>query len=114
MRHRRDQIKNIMFVALFMIAIVYGLSRAYPLLVGVKITVNYPTERDVVASSSFKISGQVTHAKEIKIQGRPVNIDTEGNFNETLVAHYPYTLIVLEATDKYENKVIKTIRVTSQ
>lgn len=107
----REQIKVILFTTLFVVALAYGLSRAYPLLAGAKIIVNYPNDGDIVASTTFEISGKVTRAKEIKIQGKPVTIDTEGNFSEALVASEPYTIIVLEATDKYNGKIVKTLRV---
>lgn len=107
----RDKIKILFIVILFVVALIYGLSRAYPLISGVKITIDEPYDGQIVASTTFQIKGQVTRAKEIKIQGAPINIDTEGNFNETLVASMPYTLIIVEATDKYNHKVVKTIRV---
>ena len=110
-RTTREQIKIILFTSLFVVAVAYGIFRAYPLIVGAKIIVNYPSDGDTVASTTFEISGQVIRAKEIKIQGKPVTIDTEGNFSETLVASLPYTIIVLEATDKYDGKIVKTLRV---
>ena len=107
----RDKLKILFIIILFVVALIYGLSRAYPLISGVKIIINEPYDGEIVASTTFQIKGTVLRAKEIKIQGSPINIDMEGNFNETLVASLPYTLIVVEATDKYNHKVVKTLRV---
>lgn len=108
----REKVKIFFFTALFIVVIIYGLFRAYPLIAGVKIIINYPNNGDSVASTTFEISGQVLRAKEIKIQGRPITVDTQGNFTEILMADHPYTIIVIEATDKYGSKTVKTLNVT--
>ncbi len=96
---------------LLLVAILYGGFRAYPLLAGPKITLYAPHDGDIVASSTFQISGQVLRAKEITVQGRPITIDTEGRFTETLVPVSPYTIIVINATDAYGATVTKILRV---
>lgn len=107
----REKLKTILLLILFISALIYGITRAYPLISGVKITITEPYDGQFVATTTFKIKGYVERSKEIKIQGRSVNIDREGNFEETLVSSMPYTLITVEATDKYNHKVVKTLRV---
>ena len=107
----REKLKTIFLILLFASTIIYGISRAYPLISGVKITITEPYDGQFVASTTFKIKGYVERSKEIKIQGYPISIDKEGNFEETLVSSLPYTLITVEATDKYNHKVVKTLRV---
>lgn len=92
-------------------AIIYGLFRAYPLLTGPTITISNLEDGDSVASTTFQISGNAQRAKEITLQGRPITIDDKGNFNETLVATYPYTILVVVATDKYGAQETKVLRV---
>ena len=108
---KQDKVKIIFYVALILLAIIYGISRAYPLIRGAQIVIYYPVDGQLVASTTFQISGRVIRAKEIKVQGQPITIDNQGNFTETLVASPPYTIIVIEATDKYDGKIIKTLRV---
>jgi hypothetical protein len=107
----RKSIGRISLGVLVLFALFYGGFRAYSLLAGPSITVYSPADGDTVASSTFEISGQVARAKEITVQGRPITIDTEGRFIETLVAQAPYTILVLVATDKYGSTVSKTLRV---
>ncbi len=107
----RDKIKIFLLIILLTVTIFYGLSRAYPLVSGVKVNIKEPYDGQIVSSTTFQIKGQVFRAKEIKIQGSPINIDTDGNFDETLTSSYPYTLIIVEASDKYNNKVTKVLRV---
>jgi hypothetical protein len=96
---------------LIVVALVYGIFRAYPILSGPSISIYSPQDGDPVGSSTFEISGRVLRAKEITLQGRPITIDTEGYFKETLVAYPPYTIIILRATDPYGAEVTKTVRV---
>ncbi len=100
--------------ALVLIALLYGGFRAYPLLNGPVITLYTPGDGDIVASTSFEVSGKVSRVKEITIQGRPVPIDTEGHFKELLVASPPYTILVITATDFYGASVTKTVSVIPQ
>ncbi len=107
----RDKIKLFFFIILIILTISYGIWRAVPLMLGTSITIYSPKDFDIVASSSFKISGKVVRATELKIQGKTISTDTDGNFNETLVASEPSTLIVIEAKGKYNEDIIKTITV---
>ena len=107
----REKIKLFFFVILIILTISYGVWRAFPLILGTSITVSYPKDFDTVASSSFQISGRVVRATELKIQGKTVSTDTDGNFNEILVASKPYTLVVLEAKGKYNENIVKSITV---
>lgn len=97
-----------------LLTIVYGIFRAYPLVAGPSITVYSPADGDYVASTTFEVSGQVKRANVITVQGKPITIDTEGHFSETLVAQTPYTILVLVATDSYGETVSETLRVIPQ
>lgn len=107
----RKQLEMYIFGILIITAILYGGWRAYPLLVGPHININTPQDGDTVASTTFQISGRVSRVKNIEIQGRPIPIDKEGNFNEVLVAQYPYTIIVINAIDFYDKTITKTLKV---
>ena len=92
-------------------ALAYGAFRIYPLLSGVQVIIYTPKDFEEVSTSTFVISGKALRANEIEIQGRPILIDKNGNFSETLVSLYPYTIITVEATDKYGGKVSKILKV---
>jgi len=107
----RRQVETALIVILLLLALSYGIFRAYPLLTGPSIKILNLTDGSTVASTTFQISGIATRAKEITLQGKPITIDNKGNFTETLVATYPYTILVLVATDKYGAVETKTLRV---
>lgn len=112
-----DTRKKLEFYFIFFlvaIALLYGLYRGYPLLAGPTITVTSPFDGETVASTTFQVTGKVKRAKVITLQGRPITIDVEGSFNETLVSSTPYTILILTATDSYGKTVTKTIRVVPE
>lgn len=96
---------------LILISLTYGGFRAYPLIIGPQIEVYNPQDGDIVASSTFELSGKVSRVKEITVQGRVIPIGTDGHFTEILVANAPYTILVLTATDFYGATITKTLRV---
>lgn len=108
------RIEKIFLGILVVLALAYGGFRAYPLILGPSLVVYYPNDGDIVASSSFEVSGRVSKVKEITIQGRPIAIDQDGHFKEILVAAPPYTILVLTATDFYGTSITKTVRVIPQ
>lgn len=110
----RKKLETYGIIALVLIALCYGGFKAYPLLVGPKITIYNPHDGDTVASTTFELSGQVSQVKEITIQGRPIPIGTDGHFIEILTAQAPYTTLVLTATDFYGKSITKTLRVVPE
>lgn len=107
----RKQLELLLMGLLVLIALLYGVFRAYPLLTGPSVTVYSPHDGDIVASSTFQISGIALRAKEITLQGRPITIDTEGYFSEILIPEHPYTVIVITATDAYGARITKALNV---
>ena len=110
----RKRLEIALLALLVSTAVIYGGFRAYPLLAGPTIAIYNPHDGDTVASTTFEISGQVKRAHLITLQGRPITIDTEGYFRETLVAQAPYTILVLVAEDSYGGSVTKSIKVIPQ
>lgn len=107
----RKKIEIGIFLFIFIIAVLYGIFRAIPLLSGPSIEIYSPKNGGNVASTTFEISGRVMRAKEITLQGKPISINTEGYFNERLVGSLPYTIIVLIATDRYGRREEKILNV---
>lgn len=110
----RKRLEIALLAGLVLVALLYGVFRAYPLIAGPSITIYSPADGDYVASTTFEVSGKVKRANVITIQGKPITIDTEGHFSETLVAQSPYTILVVVATDSYGETISKTMRVIPQ
>jgi hypothetical protein len=98
--------------SLLTVIVVYGVFRVYPLFAGPSITIYTPNDGDRVATTTVTLSGKALRAKEIRVQGRPITIGTDGFFTEELVVHAPYTILVVEAVDKYGKSEEKVLSVT--
>lgn len=107
----RKQLEIYFIVTLVVISLLYGGWRAYPLIIGPRITIISPKDGDTVSAGTFTVSGRVSHVKNIELQGRPIPIDKDGNFSEILVAQPPETIITLYATDFYDKSITKVMRV---
>lgn len=107
----RKKIEIYAIALLVVVAIAYGGFKTYPLLVGPAITIYNPHDGDIVAKTTFELSGKVSRVKEITIQGRAIPIGTDGHFIEILTAQAPYTTLVITATDFYGKTITKTLRV---
>jgi hypothetical protein len=110
----RKRLELAFLILLVVVALSYGAFRAYPLISGPSVTIYNPHDGDYVASSTFEVSGLVKRANVITLQGKPITVDTEGHFRETLVPQFPYTILVLEARDAYGETVTKTLKVIPQ
>jgi hypothetical protein len=110
----RKRLERVFLWTLIAGSVCYGLFRAYPLVAGPSIVLYSPAEGDYVASTTFEVSGRVERASVITLQGKPITIDVDGHFSETLVAQLPYTILVLVAKDAYGETVSKEIRVIPQ
>lgn len=108
------KIEKYFLILLVIASLGYGGFRTYPLLTGPKVTIYNPKDGDLVASTTFEVSGHASHVKEITLQGRSIPIGTDGHFNELITAQAPYTTIVITAQDFYGAKITKVLRVIPQ
>lgn len=113
--HSPDSLrKKINLLAVFFLIVtplLYGAFRIYPLLRGPTVVVAYPYDGATVSSSTFVVKGTAERASTLLLQGKPITINEQGVFSETLVASTPYTILILVATDKYGTSATTTLRV---
>lgn len=96
-----EKIGKWFFIALFVVIIIYFSSRIFNFISGPKITIYSPVPGQIIKSDTYTISGNIRNAKTIKLNGREINIDQKGDFKEEIIIKAPYTLIVINAVDKY-------------
>lgn len=99
------------YIFLVVSCIGYGIFRVYPLISKPKIVIHNLKDGSPVTYPTFQIIGNIKRANKIELQGKPINIDENGNFGEELVALLPYTIITIKAVSKYNKESIQTIRV---
>lgn len=104
--------KNYIILSLSVIIVCYSLFRLYPIVLGPSIKIISPAQNSPVATTTFEVIGVVRRAKEVKIENRPILIDQEGNFRQSFVFVYPYTILNISATDSWGRTVTKQLLVT--
>lgn len=108
-RSKIFKIKIILFVSLFLISGTYGTYKAKDLIIGPSITVNEPLNGSTLNESSVEIEGLVKNAEFVTINGSSILMTPEGSFKEKLLLSYGYNIITLEAKDRFNKSVTKTI-----
>lgn len=107
----RDRLKNYLFFGLFTLILIYFIFRLNGYIVGPKIIIYTPAPYTIINDDTFIIQGNVKNAKNIYINGREINITENGDFAERLITKAPYTLITIEAVDRYEKRILKTMSI---
>lgn len=70
----------------------------------ITLTNNLP---QITSSKVLSVEGSVDNVVEVTLNGRAIFVNQEGYFKETLVLENGYTIMTLEARDRYER--IRTI-----
>ncbi len=88
------------FGVLAVLAVIgYGLFQGRALIEGPVINIETPENGTTTDESLLRISGTTKHAKDLRLDGRAIFIDTTGRFDEKLLLLYGYNIIELTATD---------------
>jgi len=96
--------------ALLILAIVlYGLFQARNLIQGPVITVHEPQNGEVVHTAFVDISGEVKNISEITLNDRHIFVDEEGRFREQLLLAEGYTIMTLDASDRFGRHTRKAL-----
>lgn len=105
----RDGTKKILEISLFLFAIgvvvVYTLFSFNDYLNGPQIIISSPVNGSTSSSSAMVIVGQALHIRDITLNNKPINIDTKGNFRETISLLPGYNVSMISATDKFKRTI---------
>lgn len=108
MTHRFTTKKLLRYGSLTLLALVlfgYSLSRASDLLFGINLSVLGIKDGQSVTASTIAVSGNAPHAIGVTIDGHPVSIDTNGEWQDTVVLQPGYNSIKVSAADKFGRDV---------
>jgi hypothetical protein len=89
-------------ISLFLICLFgYGIFELWKYVMGPKIILASPTNGVSVSESLITISGQGKNTKAITLNDRPIVVDEQGNFSESLLLSYGYNTLKLKAEDRF-------------
>lgn len=78
---------------------------------GPVINVESPFDGFASDDQLIAITGQTTNTSFISINGRPIFIDTEGNFNENILLRPGNNVVVLYARDRFDREITKNLNI---
>ena len=84
-----------------LIVVGYGLFASNSFISGPEIVVTEPATGSVIATSTVIVKGTALRIQEITLNGRPIFVDENGNFSETVLLAKGYNVSLLSATDKF-------------
>ena len=89
------------FIILEILILGYFISRIFNFISGPIIKITSPLSGEIIKTDTFYVEGNAKNIKSISINGKEITTDENGNFKEEIIAKPPYTLIVIDAIDKY-------------
>jgi hypothetical protein len=102
----RDGIKKILQITIItvlaVIVIIYSFLSFKDYIYGPQIIIYYPENGSTIATSTVIIKGRVLHIQDILLNNRPILIDKQGNFSETLLLFPGYNVSIFSAKDKFD------------
>ncbi len=105
----RESTKRLIKVSLIsiisIVIVAYTAFESYDFIIGPQITISQPENGISIATSSVVVQGKADRIKNLYINNRPVLIDTEGNFNETILLAPGYNITLLSAQDRFERTI---------
>lgn len=107
----RDRLNIWLFLLLIIFIFIYFIFKIFDYISGPIIKIYSPLPYETINEDTFILKGNVKNAKNIYINGREIKIDQNGNFEEDMIAKSPYTLISIDAIDKYGKKREKNIEI---
>lgn len=105
----RDGIKKILRLILVLSIITIVLGYAFftfkDYIDGPKIIIDEPINGSMISTSTVMIKGRVLHIQDVTINSKPILIDKQGNFTQTLLLFPGYNVSVISAKDKFNRTI---------
>ena len=102
-------LKITLVTVLSLIIVSYGLFQARNLIIGPRIILSTPQNGENVLNPLVIVSGSAVNITYISLNDRQIFVDDQGNFSEKLLVPPGYTIIKLEARDKFGRTTTKLI-----
>ena len=87
-------------LALLLLTVGYGLFQARTLIEGPVLTIDYPRPGDTVTGQLYEVRGSAHNVSRVKINGRAITTNLEGEFEETMVTPDGLMVLFIEAENR--------------
>ncbi|MEK7609811.1 MAG: hypothetical protein AAB470_01670 [Patescibacteria group bacterium] len=97
-------------LAVFLI-VAYATWRSLNYARGPSITIDEPKNGATISASTTIIKGKVERVNSITLNDKPIFVDEQGNFSETLIVFPGTNILTLKAHDQFNRTVEKQLRI---
>jgi len=104
-------LKQMAVIAFFILLALYALFQARFLILGPLVYIDKPANGELVAENVIIIEGRAENIAYISMNGRPIFIDSKGNWSEKYVVSVGLNIITIEAKDRFGRKTEKEVQV---
>ena len=87
-------------LVLIILTVAYGLFQARTLIQGPILEIAYPTPGETITGQLYEVRGNAYNVSRVKINGRAITTDLEGNFRETMVTPDGLEVLFIEAENR--------------
>ncbi|MEK9174132.1 MAG: hypothetical protein AAB845_02595 [Patescibacteria group bacterium] len=96
--------KKYIAVTFFALLIAYALFQGRYLILGPKVVIDSPVQDSLVDEGVLMVIGEAKNVAYLSLDDRQIYTDTNGRFEEKLIAHKGINIIKLEARDRFGRK----------
>lgn len=107
-------IKWSLIFLLFLIIASFAFFRSLNYLEGPYVEINYPKNGEIITAKTIEITGIAKRINKIYINDFSINIDEQGNWNETLIIFPGLNKITIKVQDKFGRTLQKQLDIVGQ
>lgn len=102
--------KIIVTISVVVLLVGYGIFNFRTFISGPNVTISEPQNGSTIEGSPLvKIAGKASHISVITLNDREINVEENGNFNESLLLQEGYNVVEIKAKDKFDREIDKKI-----
>jgi len=105
--------KRILTVSFFVLIAAYAIFQARFLILGPRISIDMPRNNSTVDEGLLLASGVARNISFLSINDRQIYTDTEGRWEEKLIAQRGINIIKLRALDRFGRESVRYVRVAA-
>lgn len=104
-------IRIILIVIVVLFISGYGISRSLNYARGPEIVIIEPISGSTIHSQTVKMVGRADRINNLSLNGSPISIDEQGNFNQNLVVFSGVNIWTLEGKDQFNRKTSLQLKI---
>jgi hypothetical protein len=108
---RGFNIRLFLIILAVVLLVSYGIFNARDLIIGPTVEIFNPSKDIETETNVIEVNGRAKNITFISLNEKPISVDTEGLFDETLLLSPGSNTIQIRARDRFKKEIVKTVKV---